>query len=97
MVEDDGGFGKEISILSDANPHGDNAEYPFLVFNSKDGTFVIADDYETGNDMTAREFTVTKNDAVSLAMALLQYVQEGTTTKRRSNTESEIIHRVLKR
>jgi hypothetical protein len=66
------------------------------VFNSLDGTVVIADDYETLNDLTARDFTLSQNDALTLAIALLRYARDGTTNSRRSLSAADVadaIHR----
>jgi hypothetical protein len=53
---------------------------PFLVFDQANGTVVIADDYETSNDETARDFVLYKEDALKLAAALLNYALHGTTS-----------------
>ena len=61
--------GDEILALVDANS-GDTP-YPYLVWAEHVGTLVIANDYETVNDETAREFTITPQDAIKLATWLL--------------------------
>jgi hypothetical protein len=45
-------------ILDDANGRERNSPRPFLVFDQANGTVVIADDYETSNDDTARDFVL---------------------------------------
>ena len=68
-------------ILADANGHdSDNMGRPWLVFDKTDGTVTIADDYEVSNDVTMRDFVLTKACAVKLAAALLDYAQHGTTS-----------------
>jgi hypothetical protein len=77
-----------VEVLVDANS-GDNP-HPYLVFNSLDGTLVIADDYETSNDLTARDFTLTKDDALTLAIALLRYARDGTPNSRPSVSAADV-------
>ena len=70
-----------LVILADANGHdSDNMGRPWLVFDKTNGTVVVADDYETSNDVTARDFVLTKPDAAKLAAALLDYARHGTTS-----------------
>jgi hypothetical protein len=70
----------EELILEDANGRERSSSHPFLVFDPANGTVVIADDYETSNDDTARDFVLHKNDAIKLAAALLNYALHGTTS-----------------
>jgi hypothetical protein len=75
-------------VLVDANS-GDTP-HPYLVFDAESGALVIADDYETANDCTARDFVVSKRDAISLAFKLLHYVQYGDTTTAGSSSQYDI-------
>jgi hypothetical protein len=70
----------EELILINANRRDRDSPYPFLTFNPTDGTVVIADDYETSNDDTSRDFVLDKHDAVKFAAALLDYALHGTTS-----------------
>lgn len=68
-------------VLADANGHeGDSMGRPWLVFDKTSGTLVVADDYEVSNDETARDFVLTKHDAIELAAALLDYALHGATS-----------------
>jgi hypothetical protein len=64
--------------LYDANGRERDNPRPNLVFDQANGTVVIADDYETSNDDTARDFVLDKGDAIKLAAALLNYALHGT-------------------
>jgi hypothetical protein len=78
-----------IWALNDANDTSDN-NHPMLVFDKNTGVLEIADDYEASNDPTYRNFTLTKESAVTLAIELLKYVQEGTTSKRKSRCQFDV-------
>jgi hypothetical protein len=79
-------------VLVDANS-GDST-HPYLVFDAESGTLVIADDFETANDRTARDFVVSKRDAVALAFNLLHYVLYGQTTTARSTSQYDVADRL---
>ena len=57
---------------------------PFLLFDPKDGKLIIADDYEVSNDLTARDFGLSQDDALKLAHALQHYAENGTPSKKLS-------------
>jgi hypothetical protein len=79
MPDDDSEF--ETLILFDAiGRERDGLCHPCLVFDEKDGPLTVADDYETVNDPTARDFILTKDDALRLIGRLIDYVSTGTTS-----------------
>lgn len=51
---------------------------PFLLFDPINGRVIIADDYVSPNDPTARDFILVREDAVRLAAKLLDYAITGT-------------------
>jgi hypothetical protein len=81
----------DVLVLADANGHdGDGMGRPWLAFNKINGTVVVADDYETSNDETARDFVLTKPDAIKLASALLDYAQHGATSAARCVSQFDV-------
>jgi hypothetical protein len=84
----------EDVILTDANYDGDAMPRPNLVFSPESGRIWIADDYETVNDLTARDITISKEAAIELASALLVYVRRGVTSELRSACRQDIEDRV---
>jgi hypothetical protein len=86
----------EELVLNDANGRNRDSPRPYLVFNPADGTIVIADDYETSNDDTARDFVLDKHDAVKLAAALLNYALHGTTSTAECVSRSDVEDRLGK-
>jgi hypothetical protein len=58
------------------------------------GTVVIADDYETSNDDTARDFVLDKSDAIKLAAALLNYALHGTTSTVECVARHDVEHKL---
>jgi hypothetical protein len=85
----------EALILVDANS-GDNP-HPYLIFDPECGTFEIVDDYEVTNDPTARDFVISKNDAVKLAASLLLYIQEGATSTLVTVNQSDVEQQINER
>src|SRR4051794_25886549 len=78
-------FGGNL-LLADANGHGDDKPHPWLLFDLDDGTVEIGDEPE--DDDTARNFVLTKTDAVKLAYALLHYAHHGNTSTARCVSRS---------
>jgi hypothetical protein len=78
----------EPIVLVDFNS-GDTP-HPYLVFDQADGTITIADDYETTNDRTARNFTLSLAAAVILATELLLYARVGTPSSHTSVSQDDI-------
>jgi hypothetical protein len=79
-------FGGNL-LLADANGHGDDP-HPWLLFDLNDGTVEIGDEPE--DDDTARNFVLTKTNAVKLAYALLYYAHHGITSTARCVSRSNI-------
>lgn len=70
---------EETLYLVDANGREREGQpRPWLVFDTRDGRVIIADDNETVNDVTARDFVLSKDEAIELAAALLTYAMYGT-------------------
>jgi hypothetical protein len=70
-----------VLIASDAiGQESDGWCHPYIVFDPAEGRMTIADDYETVNDVTARDCILTKADAIRLATKLLDYAMYGTTS-----------------
>ena len=55
-----------------------------MLFDPKDGKLIIADDYEVSNDLTARDFGLSQDDALKLAHALQHYAENGTPSEKLS-------------
>jgi alpha-acetolactate decarboxylase len=79
---------------TDANGRERESEHPFLVFDKSNGTVIIADDYETSNDATARDFVLTRDDAIEFAAALLVYALHGTTSTAECVAQHDVEDRI---
>jgi hypothetical protein len=77
MSKIDDGFDEGWLTLLDHNGAKRESVHPYLMFDAKDGKLIIADDYECGNDPTARDFGLSKEDALKLARALQRYAKNG--------------------
>jgi hypothetical protein len=77
------GFDESWLSLDDYNGRDRGSPRPFLLFDPKDGKLIIADDYEISNDPTARDFGLSRDDALKLARALQRYAKNRTPSERR--------------
>jgi hypothetical protein len=83
-------------VFDDANGRERDSPRPYLDFNIHNGTFTIADDWESSNDPTARDFVLHKNDVIKLAAALLRYAMHGTTSTAECSSQCDVEDRLFK-
>jgi hypothetical protein len=86
----DDGFDESWLTLVDHNGAERENVHPFLMFDAKDGKLIIADDYECGNDPTARDFGLSKEGAVKLARALQRYAKNGAPSDKESVSQWDV-------
>ena len=80
----------EPLFLCDANSGEKSSPRPWLVFNRANGVVIIADDDETLNDPTARDFVLSKDNAIKLIMELLFYVRDGSPSTSESVSRDDV-------